>query len=131
MMWYVAGDSIKSWERTWRGAGDGGISRRSMTVFMMVVEHWSDGTATALTNASRSHPYENPPASAPFLLFAPAASILLAQASVPAAEPFVVDVHASAYRPSINVTVNISKRVFDMRNATIVNMIDFALGQRG
>jgi uncharacterized protein (TIGR03435 family) len=68
------------------------------------------------------------------LLLAPATFILLAQTPVAAkdqaqTEPLVVDVHASPYRGSINVTVNISKQRFDMRNATIVNMIDFAHGR--
>ncbi len=40
-----------------------------------------------------------------------------------------VNVQAAPYRASINVTVNVSPRRFDMRNATIVNMIDFAQGR--
>jgi len=42
----------------------------------------------------------------------------------------MIDVHASPYCPSINYTVNISKQRFDMRNATIVNMIDSAMAGR-
>jgi uncharacterized protein (TIGR03435 family) len=57
------------------------------------------------------------------LLLAPPAS-LLAQPASP--ESLVVDVHPSPYRGSINVTFNIGNQRFNMRNATIVNMIDFA-----
>jgi uncharacterized protein (TIGR03435 family) len=69
------------------------------------------------------------------LLLAASASILFAQTPTPAkgqaqaAVPLIVDVHASPYRGSINVTVNTSKQRFDMRNATIVNMIDFSIGR--
>ena len=62
-----------------------------------------------------------------------AATLLLASqaatAQPPPGEPLMVDVHASPYRASINVTVNISRQRFDMRNATIVNMLDFVLGR--
>ena len=37
--------------------------------------------------------------------------------------------HASPYRASLTYTLNISHQRFDMRNATIVNMIDFVRGQ--
>src|ERR1017187_4871412 len=71
------------------------------------------------------------------LLLAPFVSMLLAQGPVPAkdpappssTEPLIVDVHASPYRPSLTYTVNISLQRFDMRKATIVNMIDFVRGQ--
>jgi uncharacterized protein (TIGR03435 family) len=71
------------------------------------------------------------------LLLAPSAFILLAQIPVPAkdaapphsSEPLIADVHASPYRPLITLTVNIRHQRFDMRNATIVNMIDFVRGQ--
>jgi len=71
------------------------------------------------------------------LLLAPSGYLLLAQRPVPAkdpaqpasTEPLIVDVHASPYRGSINVSFNISERRFNMRNATIVNMIDFAHGR--
>jgi uncharacterized protein (TIGR03435 family) len=59
-------------------------------------------------------------------------SLLHAQPPPPAkapAAPLIVDVHAAPYRPSINFTANISNQRFDMRNATIVNMIDFAQGR--
>jgi uncharacterized protein (TIGR03435 family) len=69
------------------------------------------------------------------LLLAPA-SILLAQTSFPAkdaappasAEPLVVDVHSAPYRPKIVYKTNISNQRFDMRNATIFDMIEFAYG---
>src|SRR5580692_6482453 len=69
------------------------------------------------------------------LLLAPA-SILLAQTPVPAkdqappasAEPLIVDVHAAPYRPKIVYKTNISNQRFDMRNATIFDMIEFAYG---
>jgi len=62
-----------------------------------------------------------------------AAALLLAQTHVPATnppapDPLIVDAHPAPYRPSINLTVNIGKQRFDMRNATIVNMIDFVHG---
>ncbi len=71
------------------------------------------------------------------LLLASCAATLPAQSTTTAkdisshvsTEPLVVDVHASPYRPSIDYTVNISKQRFDMRNATIVNMIDFVFGR--
>jgi uncharacterized protein (TIGR03435 family) len=61
---------------------------------------------------------------------------LLAQAPAPqkkpaapaSTEPLVVDVHAAPYRPTIDYTVNVGHQRFDMRNVTIVNMIDFAHG---
>jgi uncharacterized protein (TIGR03435 family) len=64
------------------------------------------------------------------------ASILLAQRTVPAkdsapptsTEPLLVDVHASPYRPSINYTVTAGHRRVDIRNATLVNLIDYAHG---
>jgi uncharacterized protein (TIGR03435 family) len=70
------------------------------------------------------------------LLLANSASILLAQKPVPAkdpaqpapSEPLVADVHASPYRPSINYTVNAGHRRVDIRNATLVNLIDYAHG---
>jgi uncharacterized protein (TIGR03435 family) len=67
------------------------------------------------------------------LLLAPCASILLAQtpspaknASAPAAGPLIVDVHAAPYRPKIVYKTNIGNQRFDMRNATIFDMIEFA-----
>jgi uncharacterized protein (TIGR03435 family) len=70
------------------------------------------------------------------LLLAHSASILLAQRPVPAkdpaqpapSEPLVVDVHASPYSPKIVYKTNISNQRFDMRNATIFDMIEFAYG---
>jgi uncharacterized protein (TIGR03435 family) len=69
------------------------------------------------------------------LLFAPSAFMLLAQAPVPAkdpqpapAGPLIADVHAAPYRPSINYTVNAGHRRVDIRNATLVNLIDYAHG---
>jgi uncharacterized protein (TIGR03435 family) len=60
------------------------------------------------------------------------ASILLAQKSVPtkeqAAELLIVDVHCSPYRPKIVYRTNITNQRFDMRNATIFDMIEFAYG---
>ena len=42
--------------------------------------------------------------------------------------PLVADAHVAPYRPSINVTVNAGHGRVDIRNATIVNLIDFAHG---
>jgi uncharacterized protein (TIGR03435 family) len=62
--------------------------------------------------------------------------MLLAQTPIPSkdqppapAEPLIADVHVSPYRPSIDYTVNLSRQRFDMRNASIVNMIDFVHGR--
>jgi uncharacterized protein (TIGR03435 family) len=62
-------------------------------------------------------------------------SILLAQRQVsqisavqPAAGPLVADVHAAPYRPSINYTVTAGHGRVDLRNATLVNLIDYAHG---
>jgi uncharacterized protein (TIGR03435 family) len=69
------------------------------------------------------------------VLLAPSASMLLAQTAAPAknaqpapTEPLIVDVHASPYRPKIVYKTNISNQRFDMRNATIFDMIEFAYG---
>jgi uncharacterized protein (TIGR03435 family) len=67
------------------------------------------------------------------VLFAPAVLPLLAQApprakNAPATATLVADVHPAPYRPSINYTVNASHRRVDIRNATLVNLIDFAHG---
>ena len=46
MMWYVSGDSAKSWEANLPGvpAIAGTVPEDRMTVFMISVDHWSDGT---------------------------------------------------------------------------------------
>jgi hypothetical protein len=46
MMWYVPGDAAKSWEANLPGvpAMAGNVAEDRMTVFMIVVDHWSDGT---------------------------------------------------------------------------------------
>jgi uncharacterized protein (TIGR03435 family) len=70
------------------------------------------------------------------LVLASSASILLAQRPVPAkdpaqpapTEPLIVDVHAAPYSPKIVYRANISNQRFDMRNATIFDMIEFAYG---
>jgi uncharacterized protein (TIGR03435 family) len=56
------------------------------------------------------------------------ASTLRAQTPAPANEPLIVDVHASPYRRSIIFHTNISPQRFDMRHATIFDMIEFAYG---
>jgi uncharacterized protein (TIGR03435 family) len=73
--------------------------------------------------------------SAVALLLGSSASILLAQRPVAATDsaqaaggPLVADVHVAPYRPSINYTVNAGHRRVDIRNATLVNLIDFAHG---
>lgn len=65
----------------------------------------------------------------PCILLAQTVSPAKYQAAGSPEAPLIVDVHASPYRASINYTVNISKRRFDMHNATIVNMIDFVYGR--
>lgn len=70
------------------------------------------------------------------LLIAPFASILLAQTPVAQkdsaqsapTDPLIVDVHAAPYHPKIVYRTNISNQRFDMRNATIFDMIEFAYG---
>jgi hypothetical protein len=46
MMWYVPGDSAKSWEANLPGVPviAGNVPEDRMTIFMLVVDHWSDGT---------------------------------------------------------------------------------------
>ncbi len=46
MMWYVPGDSAKSWDANLPGVPviAGNVPEDRMTVFMIVVDHWSDGT---------------------------------------------------------------------------------------
>ena len=70
------------------------------------------------------------------LLLASSTSILLAQGPVPArdpaqpapTEPLIVDVHSAPYSPKIVYKTNISNQRFDMRNATVFDMIEFAYG---
>ena len=49
MMWYVSGDSAQSWGANLEGvpALAGNVPEDRMTVFMLVVGHWSDGTPAA------------------------------------------------------------------------------------
>ncbi|MGD0799564.1 MAG: TIGR03435 family protein [Acidobacteriaceae bacterium] len=47
-------------------------------------------------------------------------------AQPPASGPLVADVHAAPYRPSINYTVTSGHGRVDIRNATLVNLIDYA-----
>ena len=71
---------------------------------------------------------------ASFLVFY--ASTLSGQAAAPAKDPvqpastgpLVADVHVAPYRPSINYTVNAGHGRVDIRNATLVNLIDYAHG---
>lgn len=51
-----------------------------------------------------------------------------ARKTAPAAstEPLIADVHPAPYRPKIVYTTNVSRQRFDMRNATILDMIGFA-----
>ncbi|WP_433969376.1 hypothetical protein [Tunturiibacter gelidiferens] len=46
MMWYVPGDSAQSWGANLAGvpAMAGNVPEDRMTVFLLTVEHWSDGT---------------------------------------------------------------------------------------
>jgi uncharacterized protein (TIGR03435 family) len=74
--------------------------------------------------------------SAVALLLAGSASILLAQRPVPAVSAvqpgasghLVADVRVAPYRPSINYTVTSGHGRVDIRNATLVNLIDYAHG---
>jgi uncharacterized protein (TIGR03435 family) len=60
------------------------------------------------------------------LLLASFPSVLLAQPAP--SGPLVADVHAAPYRPSIDYTVNAGHRRVDIRNATLVNLLDYAHG---
>jgi uncharacterized protein (TIGR03435 family) len=65
------------------------------------------------------------------LLLASSASLLLAQTTPPAkdpapAEPLIVDVHPSPYRAVIWYRTNIGNQRFDMRDASILEMISLA-----
>jgi uncharacterized protein (TIGR03435 family) len=68
------------------------------------------------------------------LFLVPSPSMLLAQTSGPTKEPappasagpLIVDVHSSPYRRSIIFHTNISPERFDMRHATVFEMIEFA-----
>ncbi|MGA1981737.1 MAG: TIGR03435 family protein [Acidobacteriaceae bacterium] len=76
-------------------------------------------------------------AAAAFLLGS-TASIVLAQTPASAkgqetsgpAEPLVVDVHTSPYRPATYSSTNISNQRFDMRDATLLDMITLAWDRR-
>jgi uncharacterized protein (TIGR03435 family) len=73
------------------------------------------------------------------LLLASSASMLLAQTPVPAkeqvppasTEPLIVDVHPSPYRAVSWYRPNIGNQRFDMRNATILDMISLAYDREG
>jgi D-alanyl-D-alanine carboxypeptidase len=45
-MWYVSGDAEKSWGANLAGvpAMSGYVPQDRMTVFLVLVNHWSDGT---------------------------------------------------------------------------------------
>jgi uncharacterized protein (TIGR03435 family) len=67
------------------------------------------------------------------LLLASSASILLAQtpapakdALPPATEPLIVDAHASPYRATVWYRMNLGHQRFDMRDASILDLISFA-----
>jgi uncharacterized protein (TIGR03435 family) len=73
------------------------------------------------------------------LLLSCSASMLFAQTPVPAkdqappgsTEPLIVDVHSSPYRSSIFYRANIGNQRFDMRDATILEMITLAYKREG
>jgi uncharacterized protein (TIGR03435 family) len=66
------------------------------------------------------------------LLLAPCPSPLRAQTPAPAeapppsTEPLIVDVHPSPYRPTIDYSTNISPQRFEIRHATLFDLIEFA-----
>src|ERR1039458_8174443 len=68
------------------------------------------------------------------LLLLGSASMLLAQTPTPAkeqaplssTEPFIVDAHPSPYRPTIYYRTNVGDQRFDMRDATIFDIIALA-----
>jgi uncharacterized protein (TIGR03435 family) len=68
------------------------------------------------------------------LLLASSASMLLAQTPVPAkgqaspvsTEPLIADVHPSPYRSTISSSTNIGDQRFDMRDATLLDIISAA-----
>jgi uncharacterized protein (TIGR03435 family) len=60
------------------------------------------------------------------VLFAQSASPAERPAAMALSGPLVADVHKAPFRPKIVYTTNISRERFDMRNATILDMIQFA-----
>jgi uncharacterized protein (TIGR03435 family) len=67
------------------------------------------------------------------LLLAPSPTILLAQTPAPAKDvptpatgPLIVDVHASPYRAKVYYSMNLGHQRFDMRDASIMDLITFA-----
>ena len=64
--------------------------------------------------------------SASSMLPAQAPPLLKEPASATATEPLIVDVHSSPYRRSIIFHTNVSPQRFDMRGATVFEMIEFA-----
>ncbi len=70
------------------------------------------------------------------LVLAGSGSVVFAQTAAPAkdavgaggAGPLVADVRVAPYRPSINYTVTEGHRRVELRNATLVNLIDYAHG---
>jgi hypothetical protein len=65
------------------------------------------------------------------LLLAPSATILLAQPPAPAKDaaatgPLAVDVHTSPYRAKVYYSMNLGHQRFDMRDASILDLITFA-----
>lgn len=50
MMWFVPGDSVKSWGADMPGVPGyaGSVLEDRMTVFMLTVDHWSDGSPSML-----------------------------------------------------------------------------------
>jgi uncharacterized protein (TIGR03435 family) len=73
------------------------------------------------------------------LAFVLGASTLSAQTPVPtkvpappaSTEPLIVDVHSSPYRSAIYYSMNIGHQRYDMRDATILDMIEFAYDREG
>jgi uncharacterized protein (TIGR03435 family) len=72
------------------------------------------------------------------LLLASSASILLAQTPAPAkdepppgpVEPFIVDAHPAPYRSTIYYHTNVGNQRFDMRDATLLDIISVAYNHR-
>jgi hypothetical protein len=73
------------------------------------------------------------------LLLLPSASMIPAQTPVPAKNqaapatasgPLIVDVHPAPFRNTIRFNTNISNQRFDMRDATLLDLIGMAWSRR-
>lgn len=60
------------------------------------------------------------------VLFTQTPASATSQGQPVSAEPLIVDVHPSPYRPTVDYRTNVSDQRFDMRDATMLDLISFA-----